>query len=70
LQSNGGGAAEITMARISVIHARIPRQIWWLWSNNPQLNEEIRRRTDIIGIFPGGEAIRIVGAMLSEQNDD
>ena len=52
-----------------MIHARIPRQIWRLWSNNPKLNEEIRRRTDIIGIFPG-EAIRIVGAMLSEQNDD
>ncbi len=51
-----------------------PRQHWAkLHSTNPieRLNGEIKRRTEVVGIFPNDDAIvRLVGALLLEQNDE
>ncbi len=74
-QSHPKVAVMLDDARDDILaFAGFPVKHWrQIWSTNPmeRVNKEIKRRTDVVGVFPNPAALlRLAGAVLVEQHDE
>ncbi len=75
VQPDTAGAREQWRRVVETFRGSLPPLGRWtrIWSNNPleRLIKEVKRRTDVIGIFPNTAAVtRLVGAVLAEQHEE
>ena len=76
LESRWSAAAQVLLAAADDVLAYMafPREHWTrLYSTNvlERLNREVKRRTDVVGVFPDVPAVvRLVGAVLLELDDE
>jgi putative transposase len=64
---------DVTEGEVLAYLAFPPEHWRQIWSNNPleRLNREVKRRTDVVGIFPHDAAIlRLLGMILAEQHEE
>lgn len=73
-QPSGATLARTIFAQPGAASSTFPTAHWrQIWSNDPQErpNREIRRRSDMAGLFPDREGIvRLVGSVFSGQHDE
>ena len=68
-------ATSMREAKTDVIaFTTFPKSHWRkIWSNNPlkRLNKEVKRRSNVVGIFPNDKAaLRLIGAVLADQHEE